>query len=251
VIGNLAFFRFTVQQKLFLQFVERRTIAERTYEFIFKKPLGFTFLAGQYLEWMLPHTAPDSRGVRRYFTIGSSPTEPDLRLALKVPETHSSYKEALMRLRPGDTLIASQLAGDFLLPDNHTERLAFVAGGIGVTPFRSHLAYLADARRPQNVVLFYCNNTQAEIAYRDEFMYFASIIPLQVVQVLAKEQVVGAQYEYGFLTADMIVRRTPDYRERTWYLSGPPGMVNAYDTLLREMGVKGNRIIKDFFPGLA
>jgi len=251
VIGNLLFYRFTVRQKLFLVFAERRTLAERTYEFIFKKPTGFVFAAGQYLEWMLPHAGADSRGVRRYFTIGSSPTEPDVRVALRVPEMHSSYKTALMNLAPGQVVIASQLAGDFVLPSDHTQPVAMVAGGIGVTPFRSHLAYLADARRPQDVVLYYCNNTEAEIAYRDEFAYFGNIIPLRVVHVLAKEKVEGHEYEQGFLTADMIARRTTDYRDRIWYLSGPPGMVNAYDTLLREMGVPRNKIIKDFFPGLA
>lgn len=251
VLGNLAFFGFTVRQKLQLTFSERRTLADRTYEFVFKKPAGFRFAAGQYLEWMLPHAKTDSRGIRRYFTIASSPTEPDVRLALRVPETHSTYKTALMELAPGQVVTASQLAGDFVLPHDHTEPLAMVAGGIGVTPFRSHLSYVAHARRPQDIVLYYCNNTAAEIAYRDEFAYFASVIPLRVINVLAKEEKVGPEYEQGFLTADIIARRTPDYRDRTWYLSGPPGMVNAYDKLLREMGVKGTKIVKDFFPGLA
>lgn len=251
VIGNLVFYRFTVRQKLLLPFIERRTLAERTYEFVFKKPAGFTFIAGQYLEWMLPHTPSDSRGIRRYFTIASAPTEPDVRLALRVPETHSTYKTALMNLAPGQVVTASQLAGDFVLPYDHTEPVALVAGGIGVTPFRSHLAYLASARRPQDVVLYYCNNTATEIAYRNEFAYFATEIPLRVVHVLAKEEKVGAEYEHGFLNADIITRRTPDYRDRTWYLSGPPGMVNAYDKLLRELGVPGTKIVKDFFPGLA
>jgi ferredoxin-NADP reductase len=251
VIGNLAFFPSTIRQKLFLIFKEQRQLAERTFEFVFKKPAGFTFVAGQYLEWMLPHPKPDSRGVRRYFTIASAPTEPDVRLALRVPEKPSSYKAALMQLTPGQSVIASQLAGDFVLPPEHTEPVAMVAGGIGVTPFRSHLAYLSAARRPQDVVLFYCNNTAAEICYQDEWDYFASVVPLRVIHVLAKESVAGPNYEQGFLTADLIKRRTPDYRDRIWYLSGPPGMVNAYDKLLREMGVKGTKIVKDFFPGLA
>jgi ferredoxin-NADP reductase/Na+-translocating ferredoxin:NAD+ oxidoreductase RnfD subunit len=251
VIGNLIFFQATVRQKLFFTFSERRTLADRTYEFVFKKPAGFVFAAGQYLEWMLPHAATDSRGIRRYFTIASSPTEPDVRLSMRVPEQHSSFKEALLRLAPLEVVIASQLAGDFVLPADHTQPIAFIAGGIGVTPFRSHLAYLADAKRPQDVVLYYCNNTESEIAYRDEFSYIARVIPLRVVQVLAKEERGSPEYEHGLLTVDIIARRTPDYRDRTWYLSGPPGMVNAYDKLLREMGVKGTKIVKDFFPGLA
>ena len=98
-------------------------------------------------------------------------------------------------------------------------------------------------------VLFYCNNTSAEIAYKDTLITLANSTPLKVVHVLAKEQVAG--YEFGYLTADIIKRQAPDYLERTWYLSGPPGMVNAYKKLLRELGVGSHQIICDFFPGLA
>jgi ferredoxin-NADP reductase len=251
VAGNFAFFGYTVRQKLYLTLVSRRLLADATYEFVFKKPAGFTFRAGQYLEWMLPHATPDSRGTRRYFTIAASPTEPDVRLALRVPKDSSTYKQALLALKPDSDLIGSQLAGDFVLPHDREQKLAFVAGGIGVTPFRSHLAYLANTGTKHDIILFYCNNSAAEIAYRDEFTHFASVLPLRVVQVLAKEAGSGPEFEQGFLTREIIERRTPDYRERLWYLSGPPGMVKAYEKLLRELGVPRRQIVKDFFPGLA
>ncbi|MBY0310141.1 RnfABCDGE type electron transport complex subunit D [Patescibacteria group bacterium] len=249
VVGNLAFYYTTLRQKLALVFSSRRELALGTYEFVFKKPARFSFLAGQYLEWMLPHAPADSRGLRRYFTIASSSTEPDVRLALKVVERGSTYKQALLSLRPGDSLIGSQLAGDFVLPESATEKLGFIAGGIGVTPFRSHLAYMADAQIVHDTILFYCNNTSAEIAYRDECTHFAKVLPLRLVHVLAKEKHIGSEFEEGFVTKEMIARRAPDYGDRTWYLSGPPGMVNAYSTLLKEMGV--TKIVEDFFPGLA
>lgn len=249
LIGNLAFWYFTLRQKLDLTLTSRREIAERTYELVFTKPVGLMFVAGQYLEWMLPHSPTDSRGIRRYFTIASSPSEPDIRLALRVMDKGSAYKQALLALHVGDRLIASQLAGDFVLPKNATEKLGFIAGGIGITPFRSHLAYMADSHSTHDTVLFYCNNTAAEIAYRDEFTHFAGMLPLRVVQVLAKEKLPGSEFEEGFVTKEMIARRAPDYSERIWYLSGPPGMVNAYSKLLKEMGV--TKIVKDFFPGLA
>lgn len=251
VIGNLAAYPFTLRQKLFLTLQSVRPLADRTYEFVFKKPSQFAFVAGQYLEWMLPHTGADSRGIRRYFTIASSPTEPDVRLAMRIPaEAPSSFKRALQALTPGGVVIASQLAGDFTLPRDHTQKVALVAGGIGITPFRSQLAYLTDMRQLQDVVLFYCNNTRTDAAYADEFAHFKTVVPLQLVHVLAKEEVSEPPFEYGYLSQDIIQRRTPDYLERVWYLSGPPAMVNAYEKLLRELGVSGWNIKKDFFPGV-
>lgn len=259
VLGNLLFYPATLRRKLLLPLRSVRELAERTFEFTFTKPSSMYFNAGQYLEWMLPHVKSDSRGERRYFTIASSPTEDSLRLAIRIPEKMSTYKQALMALAPGGIVTASQLAGDFTLPHRlidrspsvTKEKLGFIAGGIGITPFRSHLQYMSDTNHVHNTVLFYCNNTAAEISYREEFALIAKKIPLQIVQVLAKEQLTGAEYEYGYVTADMIARRTPDYLERTWYLSGPPGMVNAYGSLLTGMGVKSGRVVKDFFPGLA
>ncbi len=249
-VGNVAFIPWKLKQKLFLVLEEKRMIAENTFEFIFKKPAHFTFKAGQYLEWMLPHKPADSRGERRYFTIASSPTETTVRLALKTPEKGSSYKRALAELDKGEAIIASQLAGDFLLPKNSTQKIGCIAGGIGVTPFRSHLQYMMDSGVRHDTVLYYCNNTRAEIAYQEQFDEAAAVMKYEVVHVLAKEEA-EAPFEQGFVTAEMLKRRTPDYLDRHWYLSGPPGMVNAYSSLLTKMGVSRAYITEDFFPGLA
>ena len=206
------------------------------------------FYAGQYLEWMLPHRKPDGRGVRRYFTIASAPHEEVLRLVVRFAENGSTYKQALQKLKSGDRVIAGQRAGDFLLPDESETKLAFVAGGIGITPFLSHFWYMAHQAVPRDIPLFYCNNTGADIAYRDMFDDLADSGYCRVVHILAQEKRVG--YEHGLLTKDIIEKHVPDYRERVWYLSGPPGMVYAYSTLLREMGVPRGSIVRDFFPGL-
>ncbi|MEM9336843.1 MAG: hypothetical protein AAGA35_03245 [Patescibacteria group bacterium] len=250
VIGNLIMFPFTLRQKLFLTFIEKREIAANTWEFVFEKPPGMQFRSGQYLEWMLPHKGSDTRGPRRYFTIASGPSEEQLRLAVRIEsEQGSSYKQALAALEPGEHIIASQRAGDFMLPQDINQKLAFVAGGIGVTPFSSHLAEMAATGEWQDSVLYYCNNVGADIAYQDRFQSYTEGNPFSLVHVLAKEEVPG--YEHGYLTDEIITLHTPDYVERLWYLSGPPGMVNAYYSLLRKMGVARRNIKRDFFPGLA
>jgi ferredoxin-NADP reductase/Na+-translocating ferredoxin:NAD+ oxidoreductase RnfD subunit len=250
ILGNLLFYPATLKRKLMLPLKSARLVAKGTYEFVFGKPEGLKWLPGQYLEWMLPHGKTDDRGVRRYFTIASSPTEDDIKLAVRFPDMGAStYKQSLLSLKPGEVIIASQLAGDFLLPKETDKKLAFVAGGIGVTPFLSHLAYMRDTETKFDTALYYCNNTESDIAYRSELATLAATLPLKVVHILAKEEVAGL--ETGFLTAELIKRQTPDYAERYWYLSGPPGMVNAYSKLLRELEVPERQIIRDFFPGLA
>lgn len=249
VLGNIAVYPWRLRQKLFLKFQSRREIADGTYEFVFSKPKGFNFIAGQYLEWMLPHQA-DSRGERRYFTIASSPTEEVVRLALKVVDKGSTYKKELMTLEPGENIICSQLSGDFLLPKDTSKKLGFIAGGIGVTPFSSHLQYMADSGSMFDTALLYCANTAQELAYYEDFKRLSASLPLSLIPIISKE-VVEPPMEKGYVTKELLETRVPDYAQRYWYLSGPPPMVNAYDALLQKSGVPARQITKDFFPGMA
>lgn len=250
VIGNIIAYPFTLKQKLMLRLQAVKEIAKDTYEFIFDKPAGFRFVAGQYLEWMVPHEKVDKRGQRRYFTIASSPSESVVRLACKIPAPSSSYKQKLMSLVPGDVVIASQLAGDFTLPQDDNSKIAMIAGGIGVTPFRSQVQSMIDDSIIRDSVLFYCNNTKNDLAYSELWSTAADKGTFTMVPVYANEPVSDA-YEVGFVTETMIVKYAANYKERTWYISGPPGMVATYSTLLRKLGVPRSHIIKDFFPGLA
>ena len=251
VLGNAFAYTFRIRRKLFLKLQSKRLIAENTWEFVFSKPEGFSFEAGQYVEWMLPHEKKDSRGTRRYFTIASSPTESVVRLALKVmPSAGSTYKQALMKMDEGEELIVSQLAGDFVLPKDIDTKLGFIAGGIGVTPFSSHLAWMKDSGKQYDTHLYCCANTTAELAYHDRFKAMSDALPLEIIPTIAKDEVEGPM-EKGYVTTEILTRRTPDYKKRTWYISGPPGMVNAYKKLLKESGVPTKQIHTDFFPGLA
>jgi len=253
VLSNIALYPFTLRRKLFLTLQERRELAPNTFEYKFAKPPGFRFLAGQYLEWMMPHSAADTRGARRYFTIASSPTESAVHLALKSASPSSTYKTTLASLPIGGKLIASQLAGDFTLPKNSKTKLAWIAGGIGVTPFRSQVQYMMDVPESRHdTVLFYCVQTLADVAYREVFVAAHASMPFRLVTVVAdKNTPTNDDTEQGFIDEAMLARHVPDYLERTWYISGPPRMVDAYTTLLRTVGVPRRRIVRDFFPGLA
>lgn len=249
VFGNLVFYFWTLRHKLILPLVEKKELAKGTFEFAFEKPAGVRWRAGQYLEWMLPHQHSDNRGIRRYFTIASVPEDKLIRIGVRIGEEISSYKTKLKDLAVDEEIIASQLAGDFVLPKNPSEKLAFIAGGIGITPFVSQLEEMEMGKKQFDTVLFFGNNTRAEVAYFDKLKTLETKLPLKIVFILAKEEVVG--FETGFVTAEMVKKHTPDFLERTWYLSGPPIMVRNYSQVLRDLGVSRWRIKKDFFPGLA
>lgn len=253
VLGNIFAFWSTARDRVILTFREAKTLALNTFEYIFDPDVTPQFAPGQYMEWTLPHEKSDSRGTRRYFTIASSPTEKDFLLGIKTFPKGSTYKKALAVLQPGGLMAVAQVAGDFVLPKDTSEKLVFMAGGIGVTPFRSMLKYLIDKNERRDIVLIYLNKTADEIAYRDVLDEAVKRLNVKVVFVLTDP---GATEGYPFATtgpcdAVLIQKYVPDYKERKFYISGPHGMVNAFEQMLKGMGVAGKRIIVDFFPGFA
>jgi ferredoxin-NADP reductase/Na+-translocating ferredoxin:NAD+ oxidoreductase RnfD subunit len=238
IVGNVFSFMVSSEGRYTLRLIEKHTPVETIDEFVFLPDRPIKFLPGQYLEWTLPHKGPDTRGNRRYFTIASSPTEDHVRLGIKFYEPTSSFKIALGKLEINDTISAAQVAGDFVLPRDKSKKLCFIAGGIGVTPFRSHVQYMVDKKQKRDVVLLYASRP-GEIVFQDIFARAAEVIGMKTV------------YIPGMIDAALIKREVPDYKDRTFYISGPPGMVDANKKLLRGLGVSRFNIKTDYFPGLA
>ncbi len=247
-LGNAAAFALSMRRRVMLTLTDKEEIAKDTFAFRFVTPHMPRFSAGQYLEWTLPHV-PDDRGIRRYFTIAAAPTESELQIGVKFFPDGSSFKKALGELEPGARLYAAQLGGDFVLPADPDRKLAFIAGGIGVTPFRSMVRHLIDLGEKRNITLFYATRTDAEIAYRPLWEEAAAQLPFRMIRVLADEDARADDAEHGFVTHEMLRRRLPDWQERDFYLSGPDAMVQTYKHLLRGMGVADARIHTDYFPG--
>lgn len=248
--GNVFSYVVSPKGRFTLTLREKRELAKDTYEYVFAPNRRFHFEAGQYLEWTLAHHPSDSRGNRRYFTIASSPTELDIRLGAKFYDHPSSFKNALSHLPLGATLSVGSLAGDFTLPKDKSRKLVFIAGGIGVTPFRSHVEYLMDTHDSRTVTLFYSNKTRADIAYKDVFDTAREKIGLKTVYTFSHEPQ-PPEGMHGPMDAALIAAEVPDYKKRLFYISGPHVMVEAFKKTLRNMGVPRFQIKTDYFPGYA
>lgn len=234
VIGNMFSFIVSPKQKLFLKLKEKHELAPGIFEFIFPGKLNFE--PGQYLEWTLPVKNPDSRGNRRYFTVASSPTEDSLRIAVRMAkEKGSAFKRTLLELNPGDQIVAGSLSGDFILPKDKSKKLVFIAGGIGITPFRSIIKYLNDKGETRDIVLFYAAADEKDFVYKDVFKN------VKLVTLVTPKQ--------GFITEELLKKEVPDYKNRQYYLSGPPSMVDSYKDMLHKAGVSWRNITTDFFSG--
>ena len=239
VVGNIFSYLVSPKQKPILTLKEKKEAADGIGEFIFSSSEKFSFTPGQYMEWTLQHKNTDSRGNRRYFTIASSPTEAFPQLGVRFFPNGSSFKNALRTMKIGDTIAAGQLAGEFTLPKNTQQKIVFLAGGIGITPFRSMIQYCVDTKTHRDIVLFYANRREEDIRYKDIF-------------TSAKKFGVQTHYIVGEkITVAMLQKEIPDLANRLFYLSGSQKSVKSFEDVLHQLGVASSNIKKDFFPGLA
>lgn len=236
--GNLLNLAVSPSFNIIMTFKKKERVARGTWQFFFEPMSRFKFTAGQYLEWTLPHKNPDSRGTRRYFTISSAPEEKEVMLTIKVAEKGSSFKSALMSMEKGKELTASNPQGDFVLPKDKSIPLVFIAGGIGVTPFRSIIKHLLSGGGKRDIVLLYTNNEKKDVAFSKLFD-MAKGAGVKTIYVNTKRD--------GHLDSGMIRSLVPDYQKRMFYISGPQPMVKIFEGILGKLGVK--KIKTDFFPG--
>lgn len=253
VIGNAFSYLISPKTKLFPILKQKVKIAADTADFIFNPGQKFTYEPGQYLEWTLQHEKTDSRGSRRYFTLASSPTEPNLRIGVKFYEDGSSFKKALLGASEDTFIVASQLAGDFVMPKDPTKQLVFIAGGIGVTPFRSMVKYLLDKNDTRKVTLLYSARTEEALAYKDVFEEARNKLGLRAVYAISdsKAEITSPNTVAGMITPDLIKQSVPNYLETIFYISGTHAMVVDMEDVLVGLGVSKKNIKMDFFPGYA
>ncbi|HEY5549959.1 MAG TPA: hypothetical protein VIK37_02035 [Candidatus Saccharimonadales bacterium] len=248
LLGNLFAFIMAPNRRFELALKQKKKEAKDIYSYIFSGKKNLRFAAGQYMEWTLPMVKADTRGNRRYFTVSSAPTEDYLMFTTKEPEKRSSFKAGLEKLQEGDKMLAYQLEGSFVLPKHTSQKLAFLAGGIGVTPFRSIIKYLLDSRQKRDITLLYSANSADEFAFTDLFQQSlqAGITTHYALSGEAPDNWLGFK---GPVDAAMIKTAVPDYKERVFYISGPYGFVTGLRQTLLKMGLPRQKIISDYFPG--
>lgn len=248
-IGNVFSYIVNPKYKFFLKLKEKIKISPDTFIFNFGKIDNFKFIPGQYMEWTLPHKGTDLRGNRRYFSIASSPSE-ELMIAVKFYEPSSSYKKAMLNMNSNQEIIASSLSGEFVLPKNYSMPIVFIAGGVGIAPFRSIIEDIIEKREKVNIVLLFANRTKEDIMFADLFEK-AKEFGVRTVYSLTKVESVSADWngERGHITAEIIQRQVPDFKNRIFYISGPSPMVKSYESVLSSMGIPNSQIVVDYFPG--
>jgi ferredoxin-NADP reductase len=125
------------------------------------------FTPGQYFFVTLPDVGyQDEKGLRRHITVVTSPNEKGV-LGFATRMRESAFKRSLDELPVGAEVEVEQPKGKFALPEDPARPLVFVAGGIGITVFRSMLRYIREEKLPYRVTLIFTNRDRESAAFLD------------------------------------------------------------------------------------
>jgi len=253
IVGNIFAFIVNPKARVMSALIRKEKITPDSVDFVLAPERKFTYEPGQYMEFTLPHGHIDARGQRRFFTLASSPTEENLRIGVKFYPKSSSFKRALLETDEHTPMIAANLGGDFVLPPDRSRKTVLIAGGIGVTPYRSMVKYLIDKNERRPLTLLYAAKTADDIAYTDVFEQARGRLGINPIYILSKpgEALPDARFRAGRVTSELIKTEVPDFQQCLFYISGPHAMVVNVEADLRTLGIPRRHIKTDFFSGYA
>jgi ferredoxin-NADP reductase len=229
----------------------QKTLCSGTTAFYFEKPETFEFQAGQFFNFTLLSPAEtDLEGNTRALSIASAPYEPNLMVAMRLRGT--AFKRSLNSLPPGTELLLQGPYGWMTLPRHTTRPAVLLAGGIGITPFRSLVWSEAESLSARRILLFYSVRVPEEAAFLEELQElerFNGRYKLVCTVTKPEEAKTPWQGETGRISIEMLSKWIPDLSVPVYYIAGPPGMVAGVRQMLIGSGVAEEDIRAEEFYG--
>jgi ferredoxin-NADP reductase len=207
------------------------------------------FSPGQYFFVTLPDIGyQDGKGLRRHITVVTSPNEKGV-LGFATRMRDSAFKRSLRDLPVGAEVEVESPKGNFVLPENASRPLVFVAGGIGITVFRSMLRYIHEERLPYRVTLIYSNRDRESTAFLDELRELEQALP-DFRLILTMTQDPGWKGETRKVDGKFVKDHLgEDLNRYTFLVAGPPAMAEGVQQALQEAGVLDENVIAERYSG--
>jgi len=230
---------------------DRKEVAEGTMSFRFEKPSGWAFQTGQYIDMtLLDPSEADSEGNVRSFSIASAPHEETLMVATRMRDT--AFKRVLRTMPLGTAVKIEGPCGDLILQNDSTRAAVFLAGGIGITPFRSIVHWAATEKSPNRIVLFYSNSRPEDAPFLAELQSLEKDNPkYKLIASMTEMEKSHRPWngETGLIDQEMLGRHLEGVASPIYYIAGPPAMVKGLHEILSKTGINDDDIHAEEFTG--
>jgi ferredoxin-NADP reductase len=227
--------------------LKKEDIAQKTVSFYFAKPSGYTYKPGQFTEITLIDPAdPDETGEVHEFTIASAPSETHLMVTMRMRE--SMYKKRLASLSSGEEVELTIPYGNFVLPDDQSQPIVMISGGIGITPFRSMFIEETFVKSTRPLILFSFNKTAQDAAFLTELQSIAQQNKqVAFVPVMTRDD--HWPGKTGYVTRELLQEYVTELASPLFYLSGSAAFLSRVSQALLSSGISPEQIRVDEFAG--
>lgn len=211
----------------------------------------YKFIPGQYLTFEIE---ADGEKLRRSYSICSSPTEGELRVAIKKVEGGRFSTFANEKLTVGSEMRVMTPEGNFhtkLEPGNQKNYVAFAAGS-GITPVFSILKSVMELEPASTFTLFYGNRTTQSVIFRDaiDALKNKHMDRLEVHHVLSREDQ-GTDYLKGHIDESKCISFSQKFfdvkKVDEFFICGPEAMINCVNESLKNLGADKSHIHYELF----
>ena len=205
---------------------------------------GVGFEAGQFMSVSLGN----EKDLMRFLSISNSPTEKGY-IEFTKRITSSNFSKKLDAIKTGTFIQVKYPMGDFTIREGHA-KLAFLSGGIGITPIRSFCKYICDSKLNKDFTLLYANRSSRDVIFKEDFNRIdKECSGFKVVYILSQPEA-DWQGKTGYISSGLITEEIPDYLKRQFYVCGPPLMVSSMKQILKDdLKLPEENIITENFIG--
>ncbi len=225
-----------ILKKTELTFLERYREAKEVYTFIFEKETDINWKAGQHGVFSIIHKKISKP--TRPFSVASAPEENMVKITMNIGDHPSEFKQAMLDLTPGMKISMRGPIGPLYLDERNPSLL--IAGGIGITPFRSVLKQIELAQKEiaNPITLLYTDSNKSYI-YKNELDEIAKNPPIIIRYLDSRDDLYREINSF-----------TTMYQEKgIYYLAGKKSMVDSVSTYLKSQNISKRNIKKDVFVG--
>jgi ferredoxin-NADP reductase len=228
-------------------FLERVKLTETVESFRFQPDEPVSFVPGQFSRIMFDPVNQDNKDLNKYLSFSASPSKGYLEFTKRL--SLSDFSRRLQDLKPGQEVSLSAPLGNCVLKPEY-KKIAFVIGGIGITPVMSMLEYMNENKAGVDAALFYSNRLEEDIAFKSRIDFLVkNLSGLKVVYNVTGCQPKSADCFFGMINKDFLSSQLSDWDQREVFIFGPPKMVEAMKAVCLEAGCSRDNLKTEGFVG--
>ena len=230
-----------------VRFKKRLRRTSTVESFRFSPEERIEFIPGQFLQIVFDEHNLGNKELNKYLSFSSSPAHEYVEVTKRL--SPSIFSQKLKRLRENDSCLIKAPLGNCILRDDY-KKIGFLIGGIGITPVISMLEYIVEEELSTDVILFYSNRNEEDVAFKEELDRFQiASSNIKVVYTVTDEEPKRRGYIFGRIDSQLILKEDRSFTERMVFIFGPPRMVEAMKDLCVEVGVPEYLIKTESFLG--